>query len=238
MGSRMAILAGLVAGVLVGGIALAAYVVYGPELLGTPAPSATASASPSPDGSPSPSNSASPSVSASPSGTASATGGASATPAPTPAASEDLGAAFHVGEPAPPLRVARLGGGEIDLASFRGKPVWVVFMATWCPSCADEFPMMNGFAARYEEEGLVVIAVDLQEPEDRVRAFVDQFGVVFPVGLDPDGAAAAAWGVLVPPIHFWIDGEGVIRDGALGGIGPDIMATALERVMPGVDVEP
>jgi hypothetical protein len=58
------------------------------------------------------------------------------------------------------------------------------------------------------------------------------------VGLDPDGTAASDWGVLVPPIHFWVDAEGIIRDGALGGIGPDIMATALERVMPGVDVEP
>jgi thiol-disulfide isomerase/thioredoxin len=231
MGSRMAILVGLVAGVLVGGLALGAYVVYGPELLGTPVPSVPASASAS----------ASPSPSASPgrTGSPTPTPGTSGTPVPTPAASEDLGAAFHIGQPAPPLRVARLGGGEpIDLAGLRGKPVWVVFMATWCPSCVDEFPVMNGFAARYEEEGLVVIAVDLQEPEDQVAAFVGQFNVVFPVGLDPDGVAADAWGVLVPPIHFWVDTEGVIRDGALGGIGPDIMATALERVMPGVDVEP
>jgi thiol-disulfide isomerase/thioredoxin len=227
----MAILAGLLAGVIVGGLALGAYVVYGPDLLG---PASTFPVSASATASPPAPASGSPGITAS----ASATGGATPTAVPTPAASVDLGAAFHIGEPAPPLRVPRLGGGEIDLASLRGKPVWVVFMATWCPSCVDEFPVMNGFAARYEEEGLVVIAVDLQEPEDRVAAFVDQFTVVFPVGLDPDGAAADAWGVLVPPIHFWVDTEGVVRDGALGGIGPDIMATGLERVMPGVDVEP
>lgn len=244
MGSRMAILAGLLAGILVGGLALGAYLVYGPDLSGTPAPSsASPSSTPSasstastasPSGSP-PGPSGAPSPSPTPLATAP---GASGSPAPTPAASDDLGAAFHIGEPAPPLKVAKLGGGEVDLAALRGKPVWVVFMATWCPSCVDEFPIMNGFAARYAADGLVVVAVDLQEPEDRVQAFVDQFQLVFPVALDPDGAAADAWGVLVPPIHFWIDAEGVVRDGALGGIGPDIMATALERVMPGVDVEP
>jgi thiol-disulfide isomerase/thioredoxin len=223
----MAILAGLVAGILVGGLALGAFVVYGPDLL-RPGPTLPPSAS------------ASASVAPSPTGTASAPGssGAPVSPAPTPAASEDLGAAFHIGEPAPALRVATLEGEPFDLAALRGKPVWVVFMATWCPSCVDEFPVMNGFAARYEEEGLVVVAVDLQEPKDRVAAFADQFDVVFPVALDPDGTAAREWGVLVPPIHFWVDAQGVIRDGALGGIGPDIMATALERVMPGVDVEP
>jgi peroxiredoxin len=229
----MAILAGLVAGILVGGLALGAYVVYGPELL-DPTPSPVVSASASPSVSPS----SSPVATATATATATASVTPSGTPAPTPAASEDLGAAFHIGEPAPALRVAKVGGGEIDLADLRGKPVWVVFMATWCPSCVDEFPVMNGFAARYEEEGLVVIAVDLQEPEDRVAAFADQFDVVFPVALDPDGAAAREWGVLVPPIHFWVDAEGIVRDGALGGIGPDIMAAALERVMPGVDVEP
>jgi hypothetical protein len=29
-----------------------------------------------------------------------------------------------------------------------------------------------------------------------------------------------------------------VRDGAAGGIGPDMMATGLESIMPGVDVKP
>ena len=131
-----------------------------------------------------------------------------------------------------------LSGGDIDLATLRGKPVWVVFMATWCPSCQDEFPAMNSFALRYAEHGLKVIAVDLREPERAVQAFAAALRVQFPMGLDPDGKAARDWGVVVPPIHFWIDKEGIVREGALGGIGRDIMVQALRKVMPGVDVQP
>ena len=59
-----------------------------------------------------------------------------------------------------------------------------------------------------------------------------------PVGLDPEGDAQADWGAYALPVHFWVDASGIIRAGALGGIGPDIMATNLETILPGVDVTP
>jgi thiol-disulfide isomerase/thioredoxin len=164
---------------------------------------------------------------------------ATASPTPTPAPSPSVAEApFHVGQPAPPLSVPQVGGGTIDLANLRGKPVWVNFMATWCPSCQDEFPLMNGFATRYADEGLVVIAVDVREEEGAVAAFAEGLGATFPLGLDSDGKAADAWDAIALPVHFWIDAEGIVRDGAFGGIGPDIMADALETIMPGVDVTP
>jgi hypothetical protein len=40
------------------------------------------------------------------------------------------------------------------------------------------------------------------------------------------------------PVHYWVDATGVVRDGALGGIGPDIMARGLETILEGVEVTP
>ena len=37
---------------------------------------------------------------------------------------------------------------------------------------------------------------------------------------------------------FWIDAAGIVRDGALGGIGPDVMAAGSKTILPGVDVTP
>jgi len=116
--------------------------------------------------------------------------------------------------------------------------VWVEFMASWCPSCRDEFPLMNGYAARYADEGLVVVAIDVREDEGRAAALVSQLAPAFPIGLDGSGEAAEAWAVAGLPTHFFIDASGIVRDGAIGGIGPDVMAAALERIMPGVTVTP
>jgi hypothetical protein len=97
---------------------------------------------------------------------------------------------------------------------------------------------MTGFAERDASDGLVVIAVDVREDEGAVAAFADGLGATFPMGLDSDGAAQRAWDAIALPVHFWIDAEGIVRDGALGGIGPDVMAAALGKIMPGVDVTP
>jgi cytochrome c biogenesis protein CcmG, thiol:disulfide interchange protein DsbE len=157
---------------------------------------------------------------------------------PTTSPGPSAAANFRIGEAAPALAVPILGGGSFDLAALRGKPVWVNFMATWCPSCVDEFPVMSGFAARYADDGLVVVAVDVRESEETVSAFVESVATTFDVGLDVDGSAQQRWGAYVLPIHFWIDTEGVIRHGALGGIGPDLMAEGLQTILPGVVVEP
>ena len=126
----------------------------------------------------------------------------------------------------------------IDLANLRGKPVWVNFMGTDCPECHDEFPLMSGYANRLAGTGLVVIAIAVKEDEGVVAAFAELTGATFPLGLDADGSAAARWDAVVLPVHFWIDKDGIIRDGALGGIGPDIMARALGKILPGVEVTP
>jgi thiol-disulfide isomerase/thioredoxin len=221
MGGKTAIGGGLVAGLLTGAI------VVGAVVLLTPGPTA-----PDPDASRPPVAE----VTASPSGSASAS--PSGSPAASPGGSPDPGAAFGIGQPAPPLAVPQLGGGEIALANLRGKPVWVNFMASWCPPCRDELPIMNGLAARYADTGLVVLAIDVRENEEVVDAFIREMNVTFPVGLDSDGTAQSDWGAFALPVHYWVDAEGIVQDGALGGIGPDVMAEGLESILPGVEVTP
>jgi peroxiredoxin len=231
MKTGASILAGLLAGILVAVGVLAAFVFVGPDPVGlrpTPAPTLIPSALPGASVTPSDHASAAPSA------------GASSSPGPAGSAgpSDAVQDAFHIGKPAPALAVPQVGGGTIDLAALRGKPVWLNFMQTTCPECIDEFPRMNGFQARYEKDGLVVVAVDIREDEGTVASFAQRLGATFPLGLDGDGVAQRAWGAYALPIHFWVDTEGVVRAGALGGIGPDVMATNLAKILPGVTVTP
>lgn len=159
-----------------------------------------------------------------------------ATSTPTPSGS--VSPFPLVGSPAPALTAPQVGGGTINLAVLRGKPVWVAFTATYCPPCRDEYPVMNGFAARYAGTGLVVIAIHVREGEQTVAPFISSLNVGFPVGLDEDGSRARAWDAAVLPVHYFIDAQGVVRDAALGGIGPDVMARGLQAILPGVTVTP
>ena len=233
MGSRLSIVAGLLAGLLAAGALLVAFVFVGPDpVRATPSPSGDG-ASASPGGSVGPS--------AAPSAGGSAVASASAVPgsgAPGSPGSSAITENFHVGEPAPALLVPQVGGGTIDLSALRGQAVWVNFMQTTCEPCIDEFPLMNGFAARYAEDGLVVIAVDIREEEGAVAAFATSLNATFPLGLDTDGAAQREWGAFGLPVHYWIDTAGIVRDGALGGIGPDVMARGVQSILPGVVVTP
>lgn len=238
MGPRLSVLAGLVAGVLVALAVLAGVILAIPATIpasSEPSPSAVATAFVA---SPSPSTSVSPSPSTSPSAVASPSVSPSSSPAASASASSSATANFHVGQAAPALAVTRVGGGTIDLATLKGKAVWVNFMQTTCPPCVDEFPIMSGFAARYADKGLVVVAVDIREDASTVAAFARRLSAAFPLGLDTDGAAQQAWGAYGLPVHFWIDKTGIVRDGALGGIGPDVMARGVAAILPGVTVTP
>jgi cytochrome c biogenesis protein CcmG, thiol:disulfide interchange protein DsbE len=223
MWPRLSILAGFLAGVAAAALVIGGILAFAPEpgAAPTPPPQPSASLSVLPSLEPSPT----PTTSAAPSASPTASAGASA-------------ALFHIGEAAPALVVPQVGGGIIDLANLRGKPVWINFMGTYCPECLDEFPLMTGYAARLADSGLVVIAVDVKEDEGVVAAFAERTGATFPLGLDGDGSAAARWDAVVLPVHFWIDKDGIIRDGALGGIGPDVMSAGLRTILPGVEVEP
>ena len=134
--------------------------------------------------------------------------------------------------------VKALDGSTLDLSSLKGRPVWVNFMASWCPSCADELPLMTGFEARYAESGLAVVLVDVREDAPTVKAFLATLKVSLPTGLDTTGAVAQAWRATALPIHFWIDATGIVRYGAVGSVGPDLMAKGLEAILPGVTVTP
>jgi thiol-disulfide isomerase/thioredoxin len=218
MRTALAIIAGLLVGVAAAlGLAVAVYSLVPsaalPTAVATPAPSIGV-ATPSPDASPTPpvEGLASPDPSRSPS--------------PFPL----------VGQAAPALVAPGLDGAQVDLAAFRGRPVWLVFGASWCAPCRDAYPLMNGFAVRYADAGLVVLGVHVKEGADAAKPFVEELNVTFPVAIDEDGSRAAAWDAIALPVYYWIDADGIVRDAALGEIGPDQMAAGLGSVLPRVTV--
>ncbi len=62
-----------------------------------------------------------------------------------------------------------------------------------------------------------MVAVNLGEPVDRVRAYVTELKLTFPVVIDSAGELAGAYDARFTPTHFLIDRAGIVRAGGAGG---------------------
>ncbi|WP_196140378.1 TlpA disulfide reductase family protein [Aliikangiella sp. G2MR2-5] len=56
-----------------------------------------------------------------------------------------------------------LDGESIQLSSYRGQPVLLVFWATWCPYCKKLLPGIQKLHENYSDKGLKIIAVNIRE---------------------------------------------------------------------------
>lgn len=135
---------------------------------------------------------------------------------------------FRVGDIAPefsgtvngqPTQLVDLDGNPIRLADLRGRPVWINFWATWCPPCQEETPVLRDMHAKYEDDGLALVAISVQEttPED-VRAYVERYDLRYTIGFDATSAIFHTYRAFVLPTQLFIDRDGVIRNVVLGQV--------------------
>lgn len=118
-----------------------------------------------------------------------------------------------VGHPAPPYAAVSLDGDSVSLASLRGQVVLLNFWATWCAPCRHETPFLQAVYEERRSRGLIVVgaSLDTGDARDQVRAFVDEYGVTYPILLDPQMRGMDVYRVLGLPATFLIDRDGVLR---------------------------
>ena len=111
---------------------------------------------------------------------------------------------------APDFELYNLDGETVKLSNLRGKIVLINFWATWCEPCKVEMPL---FEERYQITGsdLEILAVNFDEPEQEVRQFVDEFGLSFPVLLDPGAEVQNLYRIRGYPTTFVVNEEGIIQ---------------------------
>ncbi len=117
----------------------------------------------------------------------------------------------QVGDVAPDFTLPTLEGNSVRLADYRGKVVFINFWATWCPPCRQEMPSMESLYRRLKGRAFEMLAVSIdREGEDGLQPFVSQYGLTFPVLLDPHKEVYRLYGVTGVPETFIVDGHGVI----------------------------
>lgn len=99
----------------------------------------------------------------------------------------------------------------LDLASLRGKVVYLDFWASWCKPCRESFPWMNSVHSGYAKQGVVVVAVNVDQERALADAFLQAYPAQFQVVYDPEGHLAEQYRVTGMPSSFLIDRTGTVR---------------------------
>jgi peroxiredoxin len=113
---------------------------------------------------------------------------------------------------------------------FKGKVVLAIVTGTWCPNCHDEAQYLVQLYKKYRDQGLEIVALDFEEPEQqdsfsRERAFVKKYGVEYTYLIA--GAPAEMWekvpqGVNLNtwPATFFIGRDGRVKSIHAGFASP------------------
>lgn len=132
-----------------------------------------------------------------------------------------LFAAGHAaaGEPAAPVKgsdqaaafvLNDLDGRTVRLSDYRGKPVLLYFMASWCPQCRDMIPRLKKIHSLYSSRGLVFLQISVMESKEKMAAYAKRHDLPYRTLLDSEGKVAQAYGVFGLPVLALVDGEGRI----------------------------
>ena len=123
---------------------------------------------------------------------------------------------LSLGDPAPDLNITIIKGEPIDIHAESGEHVFLVeFWATWCPSCRASMPHLSQLQKKYEDEGLVLVGISIEEP-DVIEAFVseDRSRMEYTVAADRDLSTAyrymVPFGVDSIPHAFVVDKSGTL----------------------------
>ena len=115
------------------------------------------------------------------------------------------------GRPLPAGRVPLLAGGELDLASLRGRVVLLDFWATGCDPFRESPPFYQGLHGELGPRGLTVRAISVDETRDAPSGYLADKGFGFTVGWGPEGRWPERLGVKTMPTAYVVDRAGVVR---------------------------
>ncbi|HYS07774.1 MAG TPA: thioredoxin family protein [Myxococcales bacterium] len=154
-----------------------------------------------------------------------------------------IGAAFHsegktqrVGFPSLAGATEWLNSPPLTPAGLRGKVVLVDFWTFTCINWLRTLPYVRAWAAKYKDQGLVVIGVhtpefSIERDAGDVRRMAKQFGVEFPIALDPEYAVWRAFDNEYWPALYLIDAQGQVRHRQFGEGGYEQSEQVIQKLL-------
>lgn len=139
--------------------------------------------------------------------------------------------------PGPPLEVATVDGGRLNIQKLKGKVVLLDFMTTACPKCKEASAGIQKVYRELESKGFEAVAIALDaKSASALMPYKLQFGITFPIGTV---SREAVYGYLehspvklfYVPTMALLDRQGRIRSIETGWKGEAALKTAVLELL-------
>ncbi|EXJ24359.1 Thiol:disulfide oxidoreductase [Alkalibacterium sp. AK22] len=137
---------------------------------------------------------------------------------------------LRAGNRAYDFQLEDMDGNTVRFSDFRGRPVFLNFWASWCPSCRATLPNMQGF--HEDNEDVVVIGVNVVSSEsspDNVLAYVEELGLTF-LNLKGVDEMTSLYRIESLPTSYFIGSDGTVYERVVGPVTQDILEARFDLI--------
>lgn len=106
-----------------------------------------------------------------------------------------------------------LGGGQVDVAKYKGKVLVVTYWTTYCTDCTRELPMLIEMYAANRAAGMEVLGVNADVESAPIKEHIQQHKVPWPHIFEPggmEGAPIMSYGIVTLPTTIIVDKNGTV----------------------------
>lgn len=146
-----------------------------------------------------------------------------------------LGQTLRQGEPVPDFTLKTMNGADtVSASQLIGQPLLINFWASWCLPCRAESPALERAYRANRDRGLVILGINspAQDKLAEARAFVEEFGLTYPMLWDDGDEVLNRFGVLGLPTSIFVNRDGRVQRIKIGGMDEQQLAEYLAEIMP------
>jgi thiol-disulfide isomerase/thioredoxin len=135
---------------------------------------------------------------------------------------------------APDFKILDADGNAVSFNDLKGKPIVLNFWASWCPPCIEELPIFDTLSKELEGE-VTFVMIDLVGDRETIasgKAYLSENNLGFPVYFDTEQDGAATYGITSIPTTYFINADGFIATGVVGGIDRDTLERGISYIFP------
>ena len=105
------------------------------------------------------------------------------------------------------------------------------FWSSWCPPCRSEARILSHVYQEYSDKPVEFVGIAIWDNNRDIFKFLQDYNIMYPNAVDPQGRIALEYGVAGIPEKFFIDGSGILRKGFVGPMSPTALRSILNEML-------